>query len=81
MLKNKTFLLNQLSSILKDSRDSATLILIKNSHFNRTALYDLMSQKNHLTLLKFNRKDAYFLPVLVAASHAHNTTGYVGLSF
>ena len=39
MLKNKTFLLNQLSSILKDGRDSATLILIKNSHFNRTALY------------------------------------------
>ena len=25
----------------KDGRDSATLILIKNSHFNRTALYAL----------------------------------------
>ena len=33
------FLLKQLSSMSKDCWDSTTLILIKNSHFNRTALY------------------------------------------
>ena len=35
-------MLNQLSSVSKDGRDSATLILIKNSPFDRTALYLLV---------------------------------------
>ena len=37
--KNKTFCYKKLFSMSKDGRDSATLILMKFSHFDRTALY------------------------------------------
>ena len=36
--KNKTFWLTKLFSMSRDGRDSATLILMKISHFDRTAL-------------------------------------------
>ena len=56
-IKNKVFLLNKLFSMSKDARYSATLILMKISHFDRTALYG--TQKN-LSLLFFWQKSSLF---------------------
>ena len=39
LYRNKTFWFIKLCSMSKDGRDSATLILMKISHFDRTALY------------------------------------------
>ena len=39
LYRNKTFWFKKLCSMSKDGRDSATLILMKISHFDRTALY------------------------------------------
>ena len=42
----------KITHMLKDGRDTGTLILIKNSHFNRTALYYVIHpQVNFLTLV------------------------------